>query len=139
VPDVLIATDADYVLDDVQAALDEPGTTWRVARSGRLVVPACRQRVPDLVVLDLQVGTMGGVATCLALRHEESGGRLPHIPVVLLLDRQADVFLAKRSGAEAWLVKPLDPFRLRKAAAAALEGRSYHEGVPEEDPAAATQ
>jgi hypothetical protein len=48
----------------------------------------------------------------------------------MLLDRDADVFLAQRSGAEAWLVKPLDALRLRKAIAAAVAGDSYTEGVP---------
>jgi hypothetical protein len=42
--------------------------------------------------------------------------------VLMLLDRQADVFLAKRSGAEGWIVKPLDAFSLRNAATAILEG-----------------
>ena len=29
----------------------------------------------------------------------------------MLLDRDADVFLARRSDADGWLVKPLDAFR----------------------------
>ena len=33
----------------------------------------------------------------------------------MLLDREADVFLAKRSNADAWLVKPIDSFGLRRS------------------------
>ena len=77
---------------------------------------------PDLVVLDLQIGNMGGIATCIDLRHEAGAGRLPDVPVLMLLDRQADVFLARRSGADGWVVKPLDAFSLRRAATAILEG-----------------
>ena len=55
---------------------------------------------------------MGGMATCMDLRLEESGGRLPHVPVLMLLDRRADVFLARRAGADGWVVKPLDSIRL---------------------------
>ena len=40
----------------------------------------------------------------------------------MLLDRQADVFLAQRSGADGWVVKPLDAFSLRRAATAILDG-----------------
>jgi hypothetical protein len=47
--------------------------------------------------------------------------------VLILLDRRPDVFLARRSGAEGWLVKPLDPIRLRKAAYELLVGRTYHD------------
>ena len=56
-----------------------------------------------------------------------------HWSLVMLLDRDADVFLAQRSGAEAWLVKPLDALRLRKAVSAAVAGDSYTEGVPLEE------
>ena len=45
----------------------------------------------------------------------------------MLLDRRPDVFLARRSGAEGWLVKPLDPLRLRRAARALLAGGTYHD------------
>jgi DNA-binding response OmpR family regulator len=47
----------------------------------------------------------------------------------MLLDRIADVHLAKRSGADGWLVKPLDPLRLRRAVRAVLRGDTYREGL----------
>ena len=78
-------------------------------------------------MLDLQIGNMGGIAACLNLRHEEGDGRLPHVPVLMLLDRGADVFLARRSDAEGWLIKPLDAFRLRRAASALIVGEEWHE------------
>ena len=71
------------------------------------------ERTPDLAVLDLQVGSMGGMAIAMALRLDESGGLLPHVKVLMLLDRVADVYLAQRSGAEGWLIKPLDALRLQ--------------------------
>jgi DNA-binding response OmpR family regulator len=129
VPDVLLATDADWIHDEVDAALAAPGTVVRRVRSGAEVVPAATIKAPNLVVLDLQIGNMGGMAACMALHLEESGGRLPHLPVLMLLDRQADVFLAQRSAADGWLLKPLDAFRLRRAAQALLRGGTFHEGV----------
>ena len=45
----------------------------------------------------------------------------------MLLDRRPDVFLARRSGAEGWLVKPLDPIRLRRAVTALLDGGTYYD------------
>jgi two-component system nitrate/nitrite response regulator NarL len=129
VPDVLLATDAAWIHDEVDAALSGPGTVLRWVRSGAAVLPAVLEHQPDLVVLDLQIGNMGGMATCMALHLDESGGRLPHLPVLMLLDRQADVFLAQRCEAEGWLLKPLDAFRLRRAAQAVLAGRPYREGV----------
>ena len=83
-------------------------------------------------MLDLQIGNMGGMAACMAIRLEESGGRLPHLPVLMLLDRVADLFLARRSHADGWLVKPLDAFRLRRAADALLAGGEWFELEPVE-------
>jgi DNA-binding NarL/FixJ family response regulator len=48
----------------------------------------------------------------------------------MLLDRIADVHLARRSGAEAWLVKPIDSLRLRRAVNEVCSGGTWHESAP---------
>jgi len=126
---ILLATDADWIVDEVTAALGGPDTTFTVCRDGRAVAGVVNDRVPDLAIVDLQVGSMGGMAITMALRLDESGGTAPHVPVLMLLDRSADLFLAQRSGADGWLVKPLDPLRLRRAMMAITQGGTYHEGV----------
>ena len=68
-------------------------------------------------MLDLQIGSMGGMAVTMALRLDESPGALPHVPVLMLLDREADIHLAKRCAADRYLVKPLDPLTLKRAGA----------------------
>jgi DNA-binding response OmpR family regulator len=128
VPHILIAADADWVVDDVRSALEDSETSFTVCRSGQEVVPAAIERLPDLAVLDLQVGNMGGMAICMSLHLDESSGRVGHVKVLMLLDRDADVHLARRSGAEGWLVRPLDPLRLRRAATTILDGGTYFEG-----------
>jgi DNA-binding response OmpR family regulator len=132
VPTVLLATDADWVSAEVDAALSDPETTVHRVHTGVEVVPTIRRIEPDLVVLDLQIGNMGGMAACMAIRNEEGADRLPITAVLMLLDRAADVFLARRADADGWLVKPLDSFRLRKAAQVLLDGYSYFEGVDDE-------
>ena len=120
--EVLIATDADAVFAEVEAALVDESTSVVRVRTGQAVAGVVADSTPDLVILDLQIGNMGGIAACLHLRHEAGADRLPEVPVLMLLDRQADVFLAKRSGADGWIVKPLDAFSLRRAATAILQG-----------------
>ena len=121
----MVVSDAAWVRREVIAALDDD--TIRELETGDAVPPAVRERRPDLVITDLQVGTMGGMAISLELRLEESGGRAPHVPVLMLCDRRADVFLARRSTAEGWLVKPLDPLRIRKAVRTLLAGGTFHD------------
>jgi DNA-binding NarL/FixJ family response regulator len=100
-----------------------------VCREGRLVSSLVAERVPDVAILDLQIGSMGGMAVTMALRLDESAGTLDHVRVLMLLDRRADLHLARRSGAEAWMIKPLDPLRLKRAVRAVVDGGTYTEGL----------
>jgi DNA-binding response OmpR family regulator len=124
---IVVASDAPSVRADVVAVVGDPDTDIIEVDSGYAVAPAVDEHEPDLVIVDLQMGNMGGMAVCLDLHLEESYGNLPHVPVLMLLDRRADVFLAKRSSAEGWIVKPLDPIRLRKATTALTEGGTIHD------------
>ena len=137
---ILVATDADYVLDDVAAALGGPDVSFTVCRDGRDVSPVVKQRTPDLVVLDLQIGSMGGMAVTMSLRLDESSGALPHVKVLMLLDRRADVHLAKRCAADGYLVKPFNPLSLKLAARTILAppvepAAPVADETPEEEPA----
>ena len=135
--DILIASDADWVVEELRAGVEGPGDEIRAVTSGLAVADAIRQRTPDVVVLDLQIGNMGGMATCVDLRLEAQAGRLPAVPVLMLLDRRPDVFLARRSGADGWLLKPIDPLRARRAVHALLAGERFEDptGAPPEVPA----
>lgn len=112
---ILVATDADHVLDDITAALSGPDTSFTVCRDGRDVSKVVQARTPDLAIVDLQVGSMGAMAVTMALRLDESSGIGPHVKVLMLLDRKADLHLAKRSAADGWIVKPLDAMKLQRA------------------------
>ncbi len=127
---ILLASDADWIVDEVIAALGDDDVRFTVCREGRAVSGQVSERMPDLAILDLQIGSMGAMAVTMSLRLDESAGVVGHVPVLMLLDRRADLHLARRSGAEGWLVKPLDALRLRRAADALLAGGSYTEGLP---------
>jgi hypothetical protein len=53
----------------------------------------------------------------------------------MLLDRQADLHLAKRSAADAWLVKPLDALRLQRTVHAVLNPPAPDAGTADTEPA----
>lgn len=124
---ILLVSDAQTVVDDLLAVVDDGENEISSVRNGALVRAAVDEDPPDLVITDSQVQNMGGFAICLDLKLEESGGRLPYVPVLVLVDRRPDVFLARRAGAEGWLVKPLDPVRLRRAVEALLAGDVYND------------
>ncbi|HUZ21377.1 MAG TPA: response regulator [Acidimicrobiales bacterium] len=124
---VVIVSDAPSVIDEVRAVVDDGENEIVELRDGAQVRDVVEYDPPDLVITDCQVQNMGGIAVALDLKLEESGGRIPHVPVLVLLDRRPDVFLAKRAAAEGYLVKPLDPIRLRRAVTALLAGGTFHD------------
>jgi DNA-binding NarL/FixJ family response regulator len=124
---MLIASDSPALYAELRSALEAPGTVLRWARSGPAVLPALRDRPADVVVSDLQIGSMGGYSIAMDIALEAGAGRLGPVPVVLLGDRRADLFLAKRTGAAGWVLKPLDPLRVRAAVEAVLAGKRYYD------------
>ena len=125
-PHVLIASDAPWVHEEVSASVPR-GSTVRSLIAGRAVRAAVEEQTPDLVILDSQISSMGAFAVAYDLHNEHTGGRLPAVPVIVLLDRQADVFLARDAHVAGWLVKPLDPMRLRKAMTLVMAGGTYED------------
>jgi CheY-like chemotaxis protein len=127
-PKILVVADTPWVRNDVHAALSLPGYDLQDHDDPRSLTEAVTGFAPDVAIIDLQVASMGGMAMVRALKEASLGIGFPEVPVVLLLDRSADAFLAKRSAADAWLQKPFDAADLREAVA----------GVLTEEPAAGT-
>jgi CheY-like chemotaxis protein len=124
---VLVVGDVAALRRDVEAALAGPDLDVVQAASGPEAVALVREGGIDLVVSDMQVGHMGGMAITLELRNLESYGAAESVPVLLIVDRRPDVFLARRAGADGFVVKPLDPLVLRRAARALLAGEEYED------------
>ncbi len=105
----LLVSDAEWVRNDVLAGLDGHDVTHVDDPStlDEFVGDA------DLCIADMQVGTMGGMAITRAIKDAWLRAGVKPIPIVLLLDRSADEFLAKRSGADGWLIKPFTAQDLR--------------------------
>ena len=120
---VLVAADGGWLRDQVRTALAGPDQTVLEVDRGQDVRDAVATREPDLVILDMQIGNMGGIAVALDLRLEASAGRVPDVPIVLLLDRECDRFLAKRADVDAVVVKPLDAGVLRRTVKHVLADR----------------
>ena len=134
-PTIVVASDAAWVRDHVKTALCGPGFELVEVRSGRDLRAVVGEHQPDLVIVDLQIGNMGGMAVSLDLRLEESGGRLPYVPILILLDREADRFLGRRSTADAMLVKPIDAGTLRRTVKTLLAAEEQRQAAASESPA----
>jgi DNA-binding response OmpR family regulator len=121
---ILVAADAAWLRDQVRTALVGPGLDVIEVDRGQLVRDLAAARQPDLVILDMQIDNMGGIAVALDLRLEASAGRMSDVSILLLLDREHDRFLAQRAAADAELVKPIDAGTLRRTVKRILAERA---------------
>src|SRR5262245_48698273 len=82
---------------------------FRAARNGELGVVAARRDRPDVIVADEIASRAGAFGLARTLRDDLDPYRGI---IVILLERKHDAWLARWSGADAWFVKPVDPFEL---------------------------
>lgn len=124
---IIVVSDSAALRQEVISTIARPEYEILEAASGQVALDLAHDREVDLVISDLQMSNMGGMAVTLELRLEASYDAIAPVPVLLLLDRRADVLLARRSSAEGFVVKPIDPLRLRRATATLLEGGRYED------------
>ncbi len=95
----------------IRTAERRTGQPWRsfLATNGIDGLKIAWRELPDLVVADEIASGAGAFAVAKDLK----GATEPHpAGVILVLAREQDVWLAKWSGADAWVTKPVDPFLL---------------------------
>jgi DNA-binding NarL/FixJ family response regulator len=121
---VVIADDHRLVLDGIRRALEADGEFEIVGetQSGTQVLPLVSREKPDLVLLDVRMPHMDGLA-CL----DEIKRRHPEIKVVMLSASTSGELIeaALRRGASAYVVKSVDPDDLPATLRQALEGNVH--------------
>jgi len=85
----------------------------------RALKVAWRER-PDVVITDEFASRAGAFAMAKDLRGAQDP--FPGV-IVILLDRHQDEWLARWSGADAWFVKPFDPFALARRVVDLLQAK----------------
>ena len=121
---VLIAEDHPLAAAAMRAVIEAEGGFEVVgeARSGSQVLPRARELKPDLVLLDLRLPELDGLA-CL----ERLAAEFPEVPVVVCSGEagEEDVEAVRLRGACAFVTKAGDPDGLAVALRAAADGEPF--------------
>jgi len=121
---VLVADDHRLVLEGIRGALEHDDRFEIVgeARYGSQVLPLVHQLRPDVVLLDIRMPEMGGLA-CLELLRK----RYPEVKVIVLsvYSDAEHVEAALGGGAAGYIVKSISPEELAAAVLQAVEGTVY--------------
>lgn len=102
-PDVLVVDDDQAILRSLTRALTLEGFQARAADGGLAALNAVRQRRPDVVVLDVGMPDVDGVAVTRRLRAD--GHEFP-ICILSARDEVADRVAGLEAGADDYVVKP---------------------------------
>lgn len=108
-----MVADAEWVVNEVKSALALGDWEVEMLDDPRLVTDVIAERIPEAVIVDMQIGSMGGMAVVRSIRQTFEGAERPR--TVLLLDRSADEFIGRRAGADAQVLKPITSSILRSA------------------------
>jgi DNA-binding NarL/FixJ family response regulator len=121
-PRVLLADDHLMVAEALKSLLSAEFELIGVVEDGLALVAAAGRLRPDVIVADVTMPRLNGIAALLRLRQE--GIRVP----VVFLTMHRDVSFARRAleaGASGFVLKHSAPFELIRAIRAALEGKTY--------------
>jgi CheY-like chemotaxis protein len=120
-PSVLIVDDHPGAVR-IMARILAPVGRLRFALSGEQALELARQRVPDLVVADINMGDLSGISLCKALKAEILTAELP----VILVSADQDIATEARAltaGAVDFIEKPLNAARVLSRVTAQLDMR----------------
>lgn len=118
--EILIVDDHPLFRRGVRQLLEMDPTVSAIAeaQSGEQALAQVREKEPDLILLDLNMRGMDGIATIRALRDADIQAR---IIVLTVSDNDEDVVSALRAGADGYLLKDMEPEalleRIKEAAA----------------------
>ena len=100
---VLVVEDDAAIARMVEVELIEAGYRVELAASGGDGLAALERRQPDLMILDVRLPDIDGLAVCRSARR--SGHRMP-ILMLTALDRVGDRVIGLDAGADDYLAKP---------------------------------
>jgi len=108
---ILVADDDRDTVRFIEANLQLEGFVVIHVSDGEEAVLQARERVPDLILLDVSMPKLDGLQVCKRLRADP---RTKHIGVIIITGRanSADKVVDLTAGADDYIIKPFDPVEL---------------------------
>ncbi|MBI5844736.1 MAG: response regulator transcription factor [Deltaproteobacteria bacterium] len=102
---ILVVDDEEDIRLLLRFNLEREGHSVSAAATGEEALKLARQRVPDLVLLDLMLPGMSGLDAARAMKKDSS---LERVPIIMLTakDAEADVVAGLELGADDYVTKP---------------------------------
>jgi adenylate cyclase len=130
-PLILVVDDVPDNVEILQMRLESQGYEVITAGDGEAALAVVQDKLPDLVLLDIMMPKLDGIATVKQLKADPA---LPFIPVILVTARAdaKDVIAGLEAGGDDYLTKPVDQSALMARVRAMLRIKALHDTVHEQ-------
>ncbi len=116
---VLIADDAAFIRMKLRKVLEELGLEVIEAANGAEAVQQFNAHRPDLVLMDITMPEMDGLAALKAIVAQDAAAR---VVMVSALGQESVVMQALQAGAKDFVVKPFQPDQIKQVVQRWLQG-----------------
>ncbi|MFA0732736.1 MAG: hypothetical protein BKPUNTRY_002298 [Candidatus Fervidibacter sp.] len=116
---VLIADDAAFIRMKLRKALEELGFEVIEAANGAEAVQQFNAHRPDLVLMDITMPEMDGLAALKAIVAQDASAQ---VIMVSALGQESVVMQALQAGAKDFVVKPFQPDQIKQVVQRWLQG-----------------
>jgi two-component system, OmpR family, alkaline phosphatase synthesis response regulator PhoP len=120
---ILVVEDEEDIRELLKYNLEKEGYRVFGAATGEEALQALRNRLPDLILLDLMLPGLDGLEVCRRIR---GGTQTQYLPIIMLTAKgeEADIVTGLELGADDYIAKPFSPRVLLARLRAALRRRS---------------
>ena len=128
---ILVVDDVPDNIDILQMRLESQGYDVITAGDGEQALAIVRERLPDLVLMDIMMPKLDGIA---AMKQLKADPGLPFLPVILVTARADtnDVIAGIEAGGDDYLTKPVDQAALMARVRAMLRIKALHDTVQDQ-------
>lgn len=125
---ILIVDDEQHIVDILVYNLEKEGYNTLQANDGITAVDVALEKRPDLILLDIMLPKMDGLAVCKRIRHTLN------VPILMLTakDEEIDKILGLELGADDYVTKPFSVRELMARIKANLRKAEISSGIVEE-------
>ncbi len=105
---ILVVDDEEDLLELVRYTLAKEGHSITCVDTGEKAVESVRQKLPDLIVLDLMLPGIDGLEVCRRLKRDS---KTREVPIIMLTAKseERDVIIGLDGGADDYVTKPFSP------------------------------
>jgi DNA-binding response OmpR family regulator len=130
-PLILVVDDNPMNLDILQTRLSVHGYDILTAADGEEALAVAREKLPDLILLDIMMPKLDGIEVCKRLKTDPS---LPIMPIIMVTAKadSKDIVAGLDAGGDEYLTKPLDQAALVARVKSMLRAKALHDTVQEQ-------